>query len=219
MAKLVIGTNKTVGVPAVVKVVQITPVEPYPLLSRVKDDSNNEIGTVSGYHTDANNQKYAVVCLDAQYRLASGQIFQEIGVAVTDLTSAMDNSVWENTDTATSNCDKIIAFANAQSYTSSGLSHCRNQSFVIDGVTYYGQLPTVSELQNIYLNRTQINTKDTSASQYSSLVIPLRSPGSWSSTQANANSFWYKTSDGGVSYNIRRDYLMIIPVLEIPINE
>uniref|UniRef100_UPI003865CADA hypothetical protein n=1 Tax=Methanobrevibacter sp. TaxID=66852 RepID=UPI003865CADA len=54
-------SSVTVDVPS-------APTKKYNLLDRVKDDSNNEIGTVSGFFTDANNVEYAVVCLDAQYR-------------------------------------------------------------------------------------------------------------------------------------------------------
>ena len=37
----------------------------YQLLERVKDDSNNEIGTVVGFQKDANDNEYAVVILDS----------------------------------------------------------------------------------------------------------------------------------------------------------
>ena len=76
MAKLVIGTSNQAVVPSIVKRVEVPmPTGKYSLLDRVVDDSNNSIGIVVGFHFDANDVEYAVVCLDAAYRLASGQYF------------------------------------------------------------------------------------------------------------------------------------------------
>ena len=217
MAKLVLGNDKTVVTPAVVKVVEVPVVGPYPLLSRVTDDSNNEIGTVCGYHTDANSVEYAVVCLDAQYRLASGQYLSSAG-EVTGLALLSDQTVWGNTDTATSNCTKILDFAVAHGYTSSAVSHCRSKSFAIDGTTYYGQLPTIVELTDIFRNRTAINTKDTSASQYSSLVVPSATA-TWSSSQGSSTNGWAIFAGGGCNgTNFKTGGCFVVPVLEIPIN-
>lgn len=190
--------------------------EPYPLLSRVKDDSNNEIGTVCGYHTDANNQKYAVVCLDAQYRSDNGQ-YLSAKAQVTGLTLLGGVEMWENTDTATENCTKILNFISGTEYTSSAVTHCRSQSFVIGGITYYGQLPTIVELTDVFRHRTAINNADTSASQYSSLVIP-NNKDAWSSSQQNINVSWnisYINGSTGNATKTANDF--IIPVLEIPI--
>ena len=50
----------------------------YKLLDRVYEDINGDaIGTVVGFHVDANNVEYAIVALDAAYRLASGQYVQQ----------------------------------------------------------------------------------------------------------------------------------------------
>lgn len=216
MAKLVIGNDKTVAVPAVVIEKTIIPTEKYPLLSRVKDDSNNEIGTVCGYHTDANNQKYAVVALDAQYRNSSGQYLSE-RVEVTGLAQFATQTLWENTDTATSNCTKILDFINGTSYTSSAVTHCRNLSFVIEGTTYYGQLPTIVELTDIFRHRTAINNADTSASQYSSLIVPS-STASWSSTQFSNTYGWCIYVGGNATNNYKNASFFVLPILEIPIN-
>lgn len=216
MAKLVVGNDKTVVTPAVVKVVEVPVVEPYPLLSRVTDDSNNGIGTVCGYHTDANNQKYAVVCLDAQYRNSSGQYLSS-KTGVTDLDKFSNQAVWENTDTATSNCTKILDFINGTLYTSSAVSHCRSQSFVIGGTTYYGQLPTIVELTDVFKHRTAINNADTSASQYSTLIVPT-STVAWSSTQRDNGGGWAINGGGGASFYDKPTNYFVIPVLEIPIN-
>jgi len=190
--------------------------EPYPLLSRVTDDSNNEIGTVCGYHTDANNQKYAVVCLDAQYRNSSGN-YLSANYGITGLAVLNDQTLWENTDTATSNCTKILDFADANGYTSTAVSHCRSKSFVIGGATYYGQLPTIAELTDVFRHRTAINNADTSASQYSSLIVSSNTL-VWSSSQYSYRNGWYIT-DTGMVYNTGKDNnFFVLPILEIPIN-
>lgn len=191
-----------------------TPTGKYQLLQRVKDDSNNEIGTVCGYHTDANDVEYAVVCLDAQYRLSSGQ-YLSAKVAITGLALLADVTLWENPDTATSNCDKILAFIDGTEYTSSAVTHCRSKSFVIEGTTYYGQLPTIVELTDVFRNRTAINTKDTSASQYSSLVVPNNAI-TWSSSQYNSNNGWSANTTGVITNNSKSGNYFVLPILEIP---
>lgn len=189
--------------------------EPYPLLSRVKDDSNNEIGTVCGYHTDANNQKYAVVALDAQFRLASGQYLSS-NVTVTDLPQYTDPSVFGAKETATFNCDKILAQATASELTSTAVSHCRTKTFTVDSVQYAGQLPTLMELLKILEFMTEINATDTSASQYSSLVLST-SNGYWSSSQSSANNSWALYNNARTSSAGKTTNEFVAPVLEIPI--
>lgn len=213
MARLVLGTDKSVRIPAIVKEIQVT--SKYPLLSRVKDDSNNEIGTVCGYHTDANNQKYAVVALDAQYRNSSGQYLSD-RVEVTGLALLKNQTLWENTDTATSNCTKILGFIDGTEYTSSAVTHCRSLSFVIEGTTYYGQLPTIVELVDVFIHRTAINNVDTSASQYSSLIVPSGTA-TWSSSQYDSKNGWYLNFNGNTYYNGKAGYYFVLPILEIPI--
>ena len=187
----------------------------YQLLSRVKDDSNNEIGTVVGYHTDANNVEYAVVCLDAQFRLASGQYLSE-NAFVPELPILTNLDLWENAETATSICTKILDFATANGYTSPGVSHCRSKSFVIEGITYYGQLPTLGELIDIMRHRTAINNADTSASQYSTLIL-ANNIGYFSSNQQMAGRCWGVVGSGEAAYYNKIGSCFIIPILELPI--
>lgn len=193
----------------------------YKLLDRVKDDSNQEIGTVSGFFTDANDTEYAVVCLDAQYRLASAA-WSSSGNSVTNLTeysmngAAVDLIANTYTDTATSNCDKILAWCTAGGYTSAAVSHCRSKSFVIGGTTYYGQLPNLCELFYICANRAEISNADTSKSSYSSLdiaTIPIRL---WSSSQFSFNNAWTITANGGLGAVNKTTTYPIVPILEIP---
>lgn len=182
----------------------------YQLLQRIKDDSNNEIGTVSGFFTDSNNVEYAVVCLDAQYRISNG-IWVSAAGSIPNLPLYNDSSIWTSTDTATFNTQKILDFSN----TSSACNHCRSQSFVIDGTTYYGQLPNLIELTDIFKNRININNLDSTASSYPSVIIPL-STRTWSSNQLSDIYAILVSSNGLPSATYRTNPYLTCPVLELP---
>ena len=210
MARLVLGTDKTVVTPAIVKEVQL--VEPYALLSRVKDDSNNDIGCVVGYHIDSNNQKYAVVCLNKQYRTATKYAWLANGITVSGMPLYTSSAVYSAPETATFNCDKIIATGQ----TSAAVNACRSNSFTIGGVTYYGQLPTLSEMVLIMMYRTQINTNDPSGSG-TEIVTTVAY---WSSNQETDVFAWDVRELGYINTYAKTNssYCRVAPVLEIPIN-
>lgn len=191
-----------------------TPSGKYKILDRVKDDNNVEIGTVSGFFTDANDTEYAVVCLDAQYRLASGK-YLDSNILVTDLPQYADLSLWSATDTATWNTEIILTFCAANNHTSTACTHCRSKSFTIDGITYEGQLPNICELTDIIRQRIEINSADPGASSYSSLFIPT-AVSIWSSSQFSSNTGWGFSQAGEVTYKNKSFNAFVIPVLEIP---
>lgn len=188
----------------------------YSLLERISDDSNNEIGTVSGFFTDANDVEYAVVCLDAQYRLANGTYCSNAGTAVTDLPMYSSWAIWEAKETATFNTQKILDFCTAGGYTSTACTHCRSKSFTIEGTTYYGQLPNLVELVDICKNYTAIQSADTSVSKYSSLGFPRTSDRTWSSSQYNSAYGWDVTNYGNMRSDGKAANYFVAPVLEIP---
>ena len=188
----------------------------YSALQRIKDDSNNEIGTVSGFFTDSADNEYAVVCLDAQYRLLQGSYCDYIDTAVTDLPEYGTWGLWEAKETATHNTQKILDFCASKSATSSACSHCRSKSFVIDGVTYYGQLPNFLELVDICKNYTAIQAADTSVSQYSALGFPRTSDRVWCSTQRNRYACWSIVNEGSAAISNKAANGFVAPVLEIP---
>lgn len=232
MAKLVIGTSNQAVVPSIVKRVEVPmPTGKYSLLDRVVDDSNNSIGTVVGFHIDANNVEYAVVCLDAVYRLAQGQYLSNKLASLTTVIPGLIKYPWnqfENSpvfgkETATSNCDAILAYANANNYTSSAVSHCRAQTFTIEGVTYSGQLPTVCEFFEILPNMKLVDSLDPTVSDYQSVKI-LQTKYWWTSTTAGYNAS-YRENDSYVFQpqvvQFRADYDLtmtqgVLPILEIP---
>lgn len=190
----------------------------YSLLQRITDDSNNEIGTVSGFFKDANNIEYAVVCLDAQYRLSSGQYLAS-GYGIPSVDAAMSSyntvEVFESDDTSTSNTAKILDFASTNNTTSTACSHCRTQAFTIGGMVYAGQLPNILELVDIFKHRVALNTMDTSASLPNAITLTTVD-NYWSSTQGTAASGWCITSTGNVTADNRSNSLVVVPVLEIP---
>lgn len=191
-------------------------------LHRIKDDSNNEIGTAFMEFKDENGDKYTVVCLDAQYRLASAA-WSSTSVNVTNLPlytmngAGVDLITNTYTDTATSNCDKILDWCTAGGYTSAAVSHCRSKSFVIGGITYYGQLPNLCELFYICAKRAEISNVDTSKSSYSSLDIASWSL-TWTSQQYNSPYTWAINTNGTVGTARRTNSCFVVPVLEIPNN-
>ena len=188
----------------------------YQLLERISDDGGNEIGTVSGFFTDANDVEYAVVCLDAQYRLAQGTYCSNKNTAVTDLPMYSSWATWEAKETATFNTQKILDFCTAQSATSTACTHCRSKSFTIEGTTYYGQLPNIVELVDICKNYIAIQSADTSVSQYSSLGFPRTSDRIWSSSQYISNSGWNVTNNGNATNGLKTYNYFVAPVLELP---
>lgn len=186
----------------------------YQLLQRVENDDNNEIGTVVGFHCDANDIEYAVVALDAQFRLASGQ-YSSAFTVVTDLPQYSNVLVFSANETATFNCDKILAQATVSGFTSTAVSHCRSKIFTIDGVQYAGQLPNFIELVKILEFMPEVNAADISASQYSSLMLST-SCDYWSSSQRSDTTGFIIRSNG-LSYTAAKTSdIFVAPILEIP---
>jgi hypothetical protein len=189
----------------------------YSLLDRVKDDSNNEIGTVSGFFTDGNNIEYAVVCLDGQYRTKNVSVCSNTGTTISNLPQYANQSIWSSTETATFNTQKILDFCSANNYTSAACTNCRSKSFTIDGIMYYGQLPNIIELIDIFKNRIAINSKDPTLTGlvYVNYGVPIDSF-TWSSSQYSNTASWAINVLGEAGYGNRANTAYTIPVIEIP---
>lgn len=187
----------------------------YTLLQRIKDDSNNEIGTVSGFFKDSNDVEYAVVCLDSQYRLADG-VYCSSNNYITNLQIVSDWRMWDWKDTATSNTQLILDYCSSVDATSSSCSHCRSLSFSIDGNVYSGQLPNIVELYDIAKNHTSINNLDTTAASYNMLNFS-NSRKMWSSSQFGMTTAWAIDSTAAVTFFTKsQGNILVTPVLEIP---
>ena len=187
----------------------------FALLDRVYEDiDGTAIGTVVGFHTDAQGVEYAVVALDAQYRSASGSYMSSTG-SIADLPTYSNAGVYGARETATFNCDKILAQATASGWTSSAVEHCRNQSFTIDGATYAGQLPTLMELLKVLEWREAVNAADTTAESNPTLIVP-NNQNMWSSSQNSSNNGWLVYNYGNTNTDNKTNAYFVLPVLEIP---
>ena len=195
--------------------------EPEFQLTRISDDNGNEIGTWYCNFVDGSGNEYKVVCLDAQYRNASTQWCSDRNTVTNMPIYDSNYNLWwyDNAmETATQNTQLILDYCSAGGFTSTSCSHCRSQSFTINGTTYYGQLPNMREVFDMWRHRVQIEQMDTSASSHKSTnfssvrVI-------WSSSQyarANGLSLY---SAGTVLNLSKSNGNSACPVLEIPLND
>lgn len=160
----------------------------YPL-TRISDDNANEIGTAFMKFTDANGNKFEVVLLDQLY-WSENLLWSSNTGGVTDMPeySTTSNTFWGNAkETATQNTQLILDWCLANNYTSAACEHCRSQSFVIGGTTYYGQLPNMPEVFEI-LKRFSDS-------------IGIQQLQLWSSTQNSGTNVWTSTNSLGWSGN------------------
>lgn len=189
-------------------------------LIRFKDDTNTEIGTHYMNFTDGNGNKYKVILLDAQYRKASTQWCSDRNTVTNMPIYNSGYNLWwyDNAmETATQNTQLILDYCSAGNFTSTSCSHCRSQSFTIDGTTYYGQLPNMREVFDMWRHRVQIEQMDTSASSHSSTNFSS-ARNIWSSSQYFSSSGWYLGNNGYVANNSKTTNYFAYPVLEIPLN-
>lgn len=195
-------------------------------LTRISDDSGNEIGTHFMNFTDNNSMTYKVVCLDASYRKSGRLSWCTVrNSPITDLPSLQNASMWNNTYSATYNCDKILAYCTANSCSSPAVAACRSYSFVIDGATYYGQLPNFRESIYMMLRKNEINdldpTDDTSSDAgWGHSLYDSPSPDFWISIQNGANQAWYMygTPTTKLKDSSRNSGSYAYPILEIPLS-
>lgn len=191
----------------------------YQLLDRVKTDSNVEIGTVCGFFTDANDVEYAIVCLDAAYRTVSATYCSNVGLTTNMpiYNNMATSNVYDAKETATQNCDLILAYCTSKGYTSAAVNACRQWIFMVDGVSYDGQLPNLWEVVEILKQYNNIQAKDpTSSSNTSKNFATAR--GLSTSTQRNQDYYWRSESTGNLSPIYKTTASFVCPILEIPNN-
>lgn len=195
----------------------------YQLLQRISDDNGNEIGTVSGFFTDANNVKYAVVCLDAQYRatdISPTSYTASKLESITNLPIYSDYHANSAKETATWNTQTILDYCTSKGLAGDGCNFVRSKSFTINGIIYYGQIPNIHELVDIANNWDILENLDITASSYSSLNFST-ARSVFSSTQNRSNGqlkYWSGDNGqiGGGASNANK--MFICPILEIPLN-
>ena len=188
----------------------------YKLFDRVYADSTGDsIGTVCGFYKGSNSVEYAVVCLDATYRLAQGQWAASTGAIPNMPLYGTWNLNINGTETATQNGDLILA-----SKASTAVSHCRSKSFSIGGTTYYGQLPNICELLMILGTHTILYNMDPTVSSAATNLNFVQNgfpSNAWSSSQSSAYAGWCISSFGIMDPNSSKTTnSLVFPILEIP---
>lgn len=213
MAKLYLGTR------------EVTPalmfnghLGKYQILQRIKDDNNNDIGTVSGYVIDSSNNEYAVVCLDAKDRGLGQLLGTNTGIPNLPTLNNWANIFWGSLQMSGKEVtDIILQFCVENNYTSSACTLCRNVSYTIDGVTYQGQTPTAKEVYDILCNRASIENADITASTYTSNNLS-----SAKNMLTNAvyvgNYILYFNTGGRMADGYITQTNFVCPVLELPNN-
>lgn len=187
-------------------------------LTRISDDNGNEIGTWYMNFVDGSGNEYKVIWLDAQYRNDSTQWCSDTHTVMNmPVYSSSLNAWWYDNamETATQNTQLILDYCSADSFISTSCSHCRSQSFTIDGTTYYGQLPNMREVFDMWRHRVQIEQMDTSASSHSSTNFSS-GRGIWSSSQCGRTSGWFLDTIGYATGSNKTNSYFACPVLEIP---
>ena len=160
-------------VPALV-VEKGAPIKKYNLYDRITDDNNVDIGIVTGFFTKnveghdlpSEYTEYAIVCLNAQYRIEnnnSNAIYCTSTVSNQKYYTTIED-VWNTTDTATEINDALYT---EKSTDAVAINYLRtNFSFTIEGNVYKPQVPNIPELYSILNNFTIINNSDPTASSY-----------------------------------------------------
>lgn len=191
MATLVIGTDGSIITPAIIKETSSSGGSKYNIGDTVTADNGSTVGTVVGIFFDASKNKYAVVGLQSS-TFASGLSMNNFSS-----TYFTNQRVWNNHTTATETCNEILGKGS-----SAAVSHCRQYSYVIDGVTYYGQLPNIYELVMFF-----------SMAQWISGIPSSIKTLSCTAKQSGSN--WYVDTDGSPYYG-SGDSGDVMPILEIP---
>ena len=191
-------------------------------LTRISDDNGNEIGTWYMNFEDANGNVFKVVLLDAQYRNASTQ-WINVSASIINMPSYSDlknSNIWEAKETATQNTQLIVDHCRSKYSSSSACNHCRSKSFIIGGITYYGQLPNYVEVNYIAKHYNQFDVLDISASSQSSLNFSS-ARAMWTSSQYSGSYCWGMGTSGILSNtsktNPNTNYFAC-PVLEISVS-
>jgi len=185
---------------------------------------------IAGPYVIPDNMEYAVVCLDSTNRATGQSLFNNyttkmVGIPTLSLTDNTD-TIYSLSQTATENTNAILATATSTGGTSAVANYVRSKSFVIDGNTYYGQIPNAIELLDIYTNRSTINSLDSSGninnsySCHSSTQIICGGSGS----TVGRYSHVFMLPWGGLNGNwwdntvttLNSASIYTIPVLEIP---
>lgn len=164
------------------------------------------------------DQKYAVFVLDAKYR----SFYEDsIQLSVSGLPKySSSTAALDAKESATYNTDFIINSSDNNTY----FLAARNAATIfLGGVTYSSQFPNIYEMQQIYNNKTVLNSIDTTASDYPNHALDYNRILYYiSSTEAPSGTAQYRyfinTSSGSIGSTWSTNRALVIPVFEIPVN-
>ena len=215
----------------------------YNLYDRIKDDNNKDIGIVVGFQLDTSDNEFAVVCLNAEYRLAPSPNDASVnnliyipsptgdndnrltvpGLIIYSYTQTPGANEWlETKETATYGTQKTIDHVNNTSgITSPAATHARSKSFVIDGTTYYGQIPNAPEMVKMMFAMTKINIQDPSRTTHFDKLLDKSiysfTQYAWGNEQAwDANCIGKTWGDVSHGHKNLFNNRLFAPVLELP---
>jgi len=183
------------------------------------DNKATYIGTFHAQDPNQTAQDYAVFVLDAQYR-----DIKYIG----DLTASLaglpeyttSNVISDAHESATYNTNIVINNVNSNLIPAFTFAH--SMSVVVNGTTFYGQIPNCYELDVIWKNKTEIDNADPTVSSYSTMSISNFGGGNFACGSNFADNYdlgYFKGANynAGAPWNLNRGDLFTIPVFEIPI--
>lgn len=190
----------------------------YQLLDRVEGIIYDfeEVGTVIGFFTK-NNQEYAVVCLDAVFRISG--TFGTSNAEIPNLpiyNNIYSSSVWGATETGTENTEIII-----NNYYSPNLNDMYNNSLIrTEDGEYHKVLPNIQEAAMIAKYYAQIENKDTSSGGIrfnEAKTLWTSNQLSYTAGSTTTYTMWTITDKGYANGNLRKNQSAVFcPVLEIP---
>lgn len=211
----------------------------YNIKDIVRDDSNNRVGVVTGYFTDGNNTKYAVVTLFSPYRLYSrienneivyydetNELFTSTVSSITDFPNQAGWDIYNTTMTATARTTLMMGAG-----TSPVCITCRNISLTIGGIVYHGQLPNAPELMDMIKYHSYIDNNDPDEEWYASEAYAQYDTRPMFSRVYDRDDIWSSSKYYGDSWfifdgmfctpsdnNSTGDENFVFPVLEIPLS-
>lgn len=194
-----------------------TPSIPTTLGSRIDNKA-----TVVGVLQDHEGNDYVLAVVDAAYRSGSPMAWSVNCIN----TSLQDNfnvtAILADHHTGKYNTDLILDTYTPTDYPA--FNSAKNACNVTVGSnTYYSVLPSINELNLLYINKIELDTYDPTLSQYSSRSISnfvFGGDGSWSSNEKDSNYVWYVHRNGN-TYLTDKDsdeFLGVCPVICIPLD-
>ena len=183
------------------------------------DNKATYVGTFNAEDPNSPAQSYAVFVLDAAYRSSEFWSTETVNISLTNYDTP--ESILASKESATYNTTVALSYGAAKY---PAFNACRQNSVVVNGVTYYGQLINYPELYQIFNTsglRSQIDSLDPTVSSHSTYSLSNFTANSYIATSNERSDiqFWsIDPSTGSWSIVSKTSTARgVIPVFEIPI--